>query len=59
MIASARVGRKPVFLSSLVVMVAVGIGQVVIPHYVALIILRFLLGVSLQGIFLVAYVMGE
>lgn len=37
----------------------VGIGQVAIPSYVALIVLRFFLGVSLQGIFLVAYVMGK
>lgn len=55
---SDRVGRKPVFLSSLVVMVIVGIGQVAIPHYAALIVLRLLLGASLQGIFLVAYVMS-
>ncbi|XP_050712759.1 organic cation transporter protein-like isoform X2 [Eriocheir sinensis] len=55
---SDRVGRKPVFLGSLVVMVVVGIGQVVIPHYAALVVLRFFLGVSLQGIFLVAYVLA-
>lgn len=55
---SDRVGRKPVFLISLLVMVVVGIGQVVIPHYAALIVLRLLLGASLQGIFLVAYVMS-
>ncbi|KAG0711091.1 Organic cation transporter protein [Chionoecetes opilio] len=56
--ASDRFGRKPVFLSALVVMVVVGIGQVAIPHYGALLVLRLLLGASLQGIFLVAYVIS-
>ncbi|XP_042224923.1 organic cation transporter protein-like isoform X2 [Homarus americanus] len=55
---SDRFGRKPVFLSALVLMVVVGLGQAVIPDYYVLTILRFILGASLQGVFLVAYVMA-
>ncbi|XP_069171909.1 organic cation transporter protein isoform X2 [Procambarus clarkii] len=55
---SDRLGRKPVFLSALVLMVVVGVGQAIIPDYFAFTTLRFILGASLQGVFLVAYVMG-
>lgn len=55
---SDRFGRKPVFLSALVLMVVVGVGQAAIPDYYAFTSLRFILGASLQGVFLVAYVMA-
>lgn len=55
---SNRLGRKRVFLSALVLMVFVGLGQAAIPYYLAFTFLRFILGASLQGVFLVAYVMG-
>ncbi|XP_063595666.1 organic cation transporter protein-like [Penaeus indicus] len=56
---SDRFGRKPVFLSALVLMVVVGVGQAAIPEYYTFTTLRFVLGASLQGVFLVSYVMGE
>ncbi|XP_047499818.1 organic cation transporter protein-like isoform X1 [Penaeus chinensis] len=55
---SDRFGRKPVFLSALVLMVVVGVGQAAIPEYYTFTTLRFVLGASLQGVFLVAYVMA-
>lgn len=55
---SDRFGRKPVFLSALVLMVVVGVGQAAIPEYYTFTSLRFVLGASLQGVFLVAYVMA-
>ncbi|XP_042867534.1 organic cation transporter protein-like [Penaeus japonicus] len=55
---SDRFGRKPVFLSALVLMVVVGVGQAAIPEYYTFTALRFVLGASLQGVFLVAYVMA-
>ncbi|KAK3878474.1 hypothetical protein Pcinc_016892 [Petrolisthes cinctipes] len=55
---SDRLGRKRVFLSALVLMVCVGLGQAAIPYYLAFTFLRFILGASLQGVFLVAYVMA-
>lgn len=55
---SDRFGRKPVFLSALVMMVVVGVGQAAIPEYYTFTMLRFVLGASLQGVFLVAYVMA-
>ncbi|XP_071528745.1 organic cation transporter protein-like [Panulirus ornatus] len=55
---SDRYGRKPVFLSALLLMVVVGLGQAIIPEYYTFTIFRFVLGSSLQGVFLVAYVMA-
>lgn len=55
---SDRFGRKPMFLSALVMMVVVGVGQAAIPEYYTFTMLRFVLGASLQGVFLVAYVMA-
>ncbi|KAL7637090.1 UNVERIFIED_CONTAM: hypothetical protein RMT77_012848 [Armadillidium vulgare] len=53
---SDRVGRKPVFLSAISFLLVVGIGQVVVLNIVFFTILRFVLGATLQGIFLIAYV---
>ncbi|XP_066974769.1 organic cation transporter protein-like isoform X1 [Macrobrachium rosenbergii] len=55
---SDRFGRKPIFLSALVLMVFVGVGQAAIPNYYVFTALRLVLGASLQGVFLVAYVMA-
>lgn len=55
---SDRFGRKPIFLSSLVLMVVMGVAQAAIPEYITFTIARFVLGASLQGVFLVAYVMA-
>ncbi|CAL4107484.1 unnamed protein product, partial [Meganyctiphanes norvegica] len=51
-------GRKPIFLSSLVLMVVMGVGQAAITEYYTFTVARFVLGASLQGVFLVAYVMA-
>ncbi|XP_076064263.1 organic cation transporter [Oratosquilla oratoria] len=55
---SDRFGRKPVFLAALLLMVVVGVGQAAIPDYYAFTTARFVLGASLQGVFLVSYVMA-
>ncbi|KAK7071333.1 hypothetical protein SK128_003957 [Halocaridina rubra] len=55
---SDRFGRKPIFLSALVIMVVVGVGHAVIPDYYSFTTLRLILGASLQGVFLVSYVMA-
>ncbi|KAK7864613.1 hypothetical protein R5R35_003201 [Gryllus longicercus] len=55
---SDRFGRRPVFFGSLVLQVAVGLLAALAPYYVLFLVLRFVIGMTTSGVFLVAYVLA-
>lgn len=55
---SDKCGRKPVFFVSLLIQVSFGILAGIAPDYLTYIIVRFIIGATTSGVFLVAYVIA-
>ncbi|XP_046987851.1 organic cation transporter protein-like isoform X3 [Schistocerca americana] len=55
---SDRFGRKPIFFLSLVLQIIGGIGAAVLPNYSSYVAARMLIGATISGMFLVAYVIA-
>ncbi|XP_018785575.1 PREDICTED: organic cation transporter-like protein isoform X2 [Bactrocera latifrons] len=55
---SDKCGRKPVFFVSLLIQVSFGILAGIAPDYLTYIMVRFIIGATTSGVFLVAYVIA-
>ncbi|XP_044001621.1 organic cation transporter protein-like [Aphidius gifuensis] len=55
---SDHMGRRPVFLVSLIIQLIAGMAIVFSPNYITYVILRLIVGISLGGIFTTTYVMA-